>query len=90
MNIEDVMIDAISERDMLPVNYLLRMTHQPTNISVEDIFIYTWDDPLPILSEKLETIRTRLFAKLERMVDEHIERQKDKLPLARCVESETI
>lgn len=88
MKIEDVMIDAIPQGDMGDLTYLLRMTHEPTNISVEDVFIYPAG--LPILAEKLETIRNFLYCKLERMVDEHIQRQKDKLPLARCLESETI
>lgn len=88
MKIEDVMIDAIPQGNMCDLTYLLRMTHEPTNISVEDIVLYTSN--LPMLLEKLETKRVSLYGKLERMVDEHIERQKDKLPLARCLESETI
>lgn len=84
MKMEDLMIDVIPQGDALSVKYLLRMTHQPTNISVEDIVLYNHH-----LCNH-DSVNWRLYATLGHLVDEHIQRQKDKLPLARCVESETI
>lgn len=78
MNIKDVMIDTIAQPGF-GETCLVRMTHQPTNISVESISPY--DAP----EEDI-----RLYLKLQCLVDEHLQQVKDKLPLARCVEGEAI